>query len=184
MKLLKKIGLGFAGLVALLVAVGFMLPRQVHVERSLVMQAPPAAAFEQVNTLKNWEKWSPWHQIDPKMKLTYEGPEAGAGAKYIWFSDHEKVGNGSLTIKTSEPNKKIVSEMDFMENGVATGTYYFEETPEGTKVTWAMDSDMGMNPVGRYFGLMMDKFLGPDFEKGLNSIKTLVEKPAGHVSLK
>lgn len=176
MKTLKKIGLGFLGLVILLIAAGFLLPRHSHVERSLVMKANAATAFNQVNTLKNWEKWSPWHNIDPAMKLEYEGPESGAGAKYIWTSTNSNVGNGALTILASQPNQKIVSEMDFMENGKATGTYLFEENPEGTKLTWAMDSDLGMNPVARYFGLFMENFVGKDFEKGLNNIKVIVEK--------
>ena len=30
--------------------------------------------YDQVNTLKNWENWSPWHKIDKGMKLTYSGP--------------------------------------------------------------------------------------------------------------
>lgn len=32
-----------------------------------------------------------------------------------------------------------------------------------------------MNPISRYFGLMMDRFMAPDFETGLNNLKKKVE---------
>ncbi|MDX5347212.1 MAG: SRPBCC family protein [Hymenobacteraceae bacterium] len=179
MQILKKIGLSILALLVVLVAVGFMLPAKVHVERSLVIKAKAEPVFHQINNLKNWEKWSPWHQMDPEMQLIYAGPEAGIGAKYSWTSNHERVGNGALTIKESVPFQKIITEMDFMENGVASSAYIFEETPEGTKVTWTMDSDMGYNLVSRYFGLMLDSFLGPDFEQGLQSLKNLTENQSG-----
>jgi hypothetical protein len=37
---------------------------------------------------------------------------------------------------------------------------------------------MGMNPIGRWFALLMDKMLGPDFEGSLNNLKELAEKGA------
>jgi hypothetical protein len=35
---------------------------------------------------------------------------------------------------------------------------------------------MGGNPVNRYFGVMMDRLVGPDFEAGLANLKALAEK--------
>lgn len=34
---------------------------------------------------------------------------------------------------------------------------------------------MGINPVNRYMSLMMDGMIGPDFELGLENLKTVVE---------
>jgi effector-binding domain-containing protein len=180
MKLLKKLGLGFLGFITLLIAVSFLLPAKSHVERSLVIKASAEPVFAQVNNLKNWEKWSPWHKLDPKMKLTYEGPESGAGAKYSWTSDMDEVGNGSLTIKESKLNEAIVSEMNFGDMGISYGSYKFEPVDGGTKITWSMDSDCSDMPwkwyvPSKYFNLFMDELCGKDFEKGLNNLKTIVE---------
>jgi effector-binding domain-containing protein len=180
MSLLKKIGLGFLGFIALLIVVGFMLPGKTHVERSLVIKASAEPVFQQVNTLKNWEKWSPWHQIDPKMKLAYEGPEAGVGAKYIWTSNDDQVGNGTLTIKESTPNQFIKTAMDFGEMGTGFANYKFETVADGTKVTWSMDSNCDDMPwqyylPSKYMCLFMDGLVGKDFEKGLNNLKKVVE---------
>jgi hypothetical protein len=31
------------------------------------------------------------------------------------------------------------------------------------KVTWTNDGDLGASPIGRWFGLFMDRMMGPDF---------------------
>ncbi len=178
MQTLKKIGLGFFGLLVLLVAVAFVLPGKFHVERSLVIKAGAEPVYNQVNTLKNWEKWSPWHEMDTTMALTYEGPEAGNGAKYSWVSN--EMGTGSLTIADSKPSNYIRTAMDFGMMGISYAEYTFEPVTEGTKVTWAMESDSKDMPwqwyvPSKYMNLFMDDMLGKDFEKGLNNLKTVVE---------
>src|SRR5262249_59033946 len=45
----------------------------------------------------------------------------------------------------------------------------------GTQVVWGLDCDMGAGPVGRWFGLMMDKMVGKDFEEGLTNLKSVAE---------
>jgi effector-binding domain-containing protein len=45
----------------------------------------------------------------------------------------------------------------------------------GTQVTWSLDTDLGAGPIWRYFGLMMDRWVGKDFERGLVNLKALAE---------
>jgi len=175
MKLLKKIGLSLLGLVILLAAGSLFISSKLKVERSIEVAAPASAAFEQVNTLRNWEQWSPWHKIDEHMLLTYSGPDGGAGASYNWFSKHPDVGDGEFKIIKTEPYKQIDAQMKFGEE-VATTSYTFDETANGTRITWAMESELGMNPVNKYFGLLfLDKYVGADFERGLANMKQIVE---------
>ncbi|RTQ48550.1 hypothetical protein EJV47_16390 [Hymenobacter gummosus] len=171
MKTLKKTGLGLLTLVVVLSLVSQLLPRRVRVERSGVINATPSTVFEQINTLKNWEKWSPWHRLDPQMQLTYSGPAAGVGARYAWTSADSDVGNGSFTITGSVPARRIDAEMNFMEEGTATCSYQLEPAGHGTRISWVMESDMGYNPLSRYMGLLMDHFVGSDFEKGLRNLQ-------------
>jgi hypothetical protein len=46
---------------------------------------------------------------------------------------------------------------------------------DGTKVVWIDAGDLGMNPLNRWFGVFLDKLIGPDFEKGLANIAKKVE---------
>ena len=46
---------------------------------------------------------------------------------------------------------------------------------DGTKVAWTFTADLGNNPVARYFGLMFDKWVGADCEKGVAKLWVLVQ---------
>lgn len=174
MKTIKVILITLVALAAIAATVGFLSPSQVHVERSLTINAPSEIVHGQINNLKNWTKWSPWYRMDTAMQIEYNHIASGAGAGYKWNSKDKNVGTGDMTITASTPDS-ISTAMNFMENGVATGNFLFSKSDSGTKVIWTMDSDMGMNPIGRIFGLFMDKMLGPDFEKGLANLKEVAE---------
>ena len=174
MKLIKRLLLVVLVLVGLLLVISLFLPAKVHVERELAIRSSPERIFEQINTLTNWEKWSPWHKRDPNMTLQYSGPAAGPGAKYSWQSKQRNVGNGTLTITESVPPQRVTTAMHF-DDGDATGLFQLLSEEGHTTVVWGMDSNMGRNPIGRFFGLMMDKMVGPDFEQGLANLKALCE---------
>jgi effector-binding domain-containing protein len=163
------------GIVLLIVIIGVFLPASTHVERTAVVKGNPESVFMLINNLKEWEKWSPWHKIDPKMTIAYSDTFVGAGASYSWKSDHDNVGNGKMTILESSPYSMVKTEMNFMENGIASGGFYLKPVEAGTEVKWTMDSDAGWNIIARYFGLMVDKFVGPDFEKGLRLLDSVAQ---------
>jgi Tfp pilus assembly protein PilV len=43
------------------------------------------------------------------------------------------------------------------------------------RVTWTNEGDLGRNPMGCWFGLMMDRCVGADFNAGLANLKRLAE---------
>lgn len=176
MKIIKFIGLGLLILIVLLSGVAYLLPRHVKIERTTTIKAAPAIVFGQVNILKNWEQWSPWHKLDPKMKLEYNEIPSGKGASYSWKSKDKNVGNGKLTITHIVPYDTIVVEMNFMGQGTSSAGYYFKKADSTVQLTWRMDADMGNNPMGRWMGLFMNKLVGKDFEKGLISLKEISER--------
>ncbi len=67
------------------------------VERSITIEAPPAAIFALVADFRRWIEWSPWEGLDPELQRTYSGSNAGAGASYEW-SGNRKAGKGQMTI--------------------------------------------------------------------------------------
>lgn len=52
------------------------------VERSERIDAPPERVYEQIVDFHRWRAWSPWEDIDPNLRRTYSGADAGAGAVY------------------------------------------------------------------------------------------------------
>jgi hypothetical protein len=175
MNILKSILKILAGMVVLILIISFFLPSQIHVERTGLVKNNPETVFKLVNNLPDWEKWSPWHHIDPNMKIQYGEVKEGKGAYYSWTSDHKNVGNGKMTISDVKPTDYIKTEMDFMENGKGTAEFFLRPVEGGTEVKWTMDTDVGMNPIGRIFGLFMDKMIGPDYEKGLHNLDSVAQ---------
>lgn len=157
----------------------FVQPDTYRVERSLQMNAPSAIVFPYANNFRKWNEWSPWAGRDPNMKLTYEGPAEGEGAVYKW-SGNDDVGQGEMRITASIRNKKVEQALHFIAPFESTASTAIEiaENDDGTRVTWSM---AGKNDfMGKAFSLMMDMdaMIGADYEKGLASLKVLVEKDA------
>jgi hypothetical protein len=162
--------LAFLGYVA-------MQPTEGHVVRSATIAAPPAAVFPHVNELKKWDAWSPWAKLDPNAKVSFAGPVAGAGAKFSW-SGNDEIGEGTMTIVDSKPDELVNIRTDFTKPFAGTSVTDFTFKPEGgsTVVTWDMKTDQSsflMRAMCVIFN--GNKMIGDQFEKGLSSLKTVVE---------
>jgi hypothetical protein len=177
--MLKKILLALVLAVVVLVIVVAMQPADYRVARTATIAAPNAVVFEQVNNLHKWQDWSPWAKIDPAAKNSYEGPESGVGAAFIW-SGNSKVGEGRMTITNSRPHERVAFRLEFQRPMTATCMSEFTFKPKGeqTEVTWTMT---GKNDfIGKAFSLVMncDKMLGGDFEKGLAQLDAAAKAAA------
>ncbi len=170
----KKIIITVISIVILVAVVGLLLPRHAHVQRSVTIDRPASLVYATVNSFVLFPKWSPWQDLDPNMTQVTEGPRDGVGAKLVW-KGNDKVGAGTQVITASTPNQSVASDLDFGNMGTAKSRVTF--TPEGsaTRATWAVDLDMGANPIGHYIGLTMDGMLGKDFANGLAKLKSLLE---------
>jgi hypothetical protein len=175
MQTLRRIFYGIVIAIVVLAAIGLFLPRNIHVERSIAVNAPPTTVFEIVNGFARFNEYSPWFEADPRATYTYEGPASGVGAKMSWASVDRSVGSGSQRIVKSDPPRSVQTQLEFGEEGTALVTWTIVAADEGSTVTWALDTDLGMNPAMRYMGLAFDRLIGRDYERGLAKLKTLAE---------
>ena len=174
------IGLGvFLGILAILAIFVAMQPDEYIVERSTTVAAPPEVVFGHVNDLHKWEAWSPWLKLDPQLTKTYEGSDAGEGAKFHWAGD-SNVGEGGMTIVESRPPEHIKLDLHFIKpfEGKADTHFHFVPEGDGTKVTWRMEGKN--NFFGKLVGLFMDidKMIGDKYDEGLAEIKKIAEAEA------
>lgn len=176
MKTLKYIGIGILVLVLLIAIIGLFLPSKVHVERSITVNTAPDIPFNLINDLSKFNDWSPWYNIDTNTVYTNSELKTGVGAWISWKSDNPDVGNGKLSITESKPNELIVTKLEFEGWDPSGASYLFTTENNTTKITWTMDSDMGYNVIGRWFGLFMDDMIGKDYDKGLAAIKKICEE--------
>jgi hypothetical protein len=168
--------IALAVIIAVFVAIVAMQPSAFRVQRSATMSASPAAAFAQVNNFHNWDGWSPWAKIDPTMKQTYEGSPAGTGAIYTWLGN-KQVGEGRMTITESRPNEFVRINLEFLRPFKASNVSEFVFKPDGhgTTVSWSMSGTKNFMFKAMGLFMSMDKMIGKDFEKGLASMKEIVE---------
>ena len=162
--------------VIVFVVVVIMQPSEFRVARSATMSAPASAVFAQVNDFHKWDAWNPWGKIDPTMKQNYQGAPACAGAIYSWAGNNQ-VGEGRMTMTESRPSDLIRIKMEFYKPFAATSTAEFTFRPAGnqTAVTWSMTGNNNFMAKAIHLFMNMDKMIGGQFEKGLASMKSIVE---------
>ena len=175
MSVLKKLLVVLLLLAGVVIVGGFVLPSKTHVERSTVIARAPGDIHAMLNSWRRFNEWSPWQGRDPKTIYTYEGPESGVGASMRWSSEQADVGKGRQTILESVPAQKLASKLEFEGQGDAIATFVLVPDGTGTRVTWSFDADHGNDIIARWFGLMFDRWIGPDYEQGLAKLKTVLE---------
>lgn len=173
-----KVCVALAASIAALVVVVAMQPSSFAVERSTAIRAPADIIYGHIENLRTMDTWSPWSKMDPQMKITYEGPEAGVGASSSW--DGPKVGRGRMTITAAKVDQEVDIRLEFLAPMRATNRTVFalSQADDSTRVTWRMEGTNGL--IGKAFALFMnmDKTVGGDFERGLAALKLLAETDA------
>lgn len=175
-KWLKKTGYGLLGLLVLLIVIVLLIPGERKVETSMAIHAPVQMIFDQVNDLRNWEKWLPWQTMDPAMEFSFSNPAIGKGAFLRWSSTDPRVGNGRVTLLEVVPHTRIVAVIN-EENGKDNiSEFEFEQDKRHVQVTWRMTVNTGNNPIRKVRALIQKGALRKSFSQGLLGIRARTEK--------
>ncbi|MEM7093904.1 MAG: SRPBCC family protein [Actinomycetota bacterium] len=147
------------------------------VERSTTITAAPDAVWSKIGDLTQWNDWSPWAELDPEMDTVYTGEPGAVGSSSAW-SGNRKVGQGSMTITSIDAPNRVDIDLNFIKPFKAQNDVEMVIDARGdeAEVTWRMHGEHNfMTKLMARFGRTMDKMVGPDFEKGLGKLKTIVE---------
>ena len=106
MKLMKRILLIISFAFICLVVIGLFLPTEYTVTRSINIDSTQEKIHKYVGELNNWDKWSPWLESDPTIKVNVGEKTSGVGATQSWEG---KDGSGSLVFTATDPQKGIDS---------------------------------------------------------------------------
>jgi len=177
----KKLFYSIVIILLIFVTVGIFLPRNIHVERSIQIDRPASMVFAFLNGYSSFNTWSPWAARDPSAEYALSGPATGVGASLAWVGDPRLTGSGKQEIIESQPNSLIRIRFQFDGQGEAITYYSLADNNGTTDLTWGFDTDVteGQGFFGgimaRYFGLFFDRWIGSDYEDGLNNLKRLAE---------
>jgi hypothetical protein len=148
-----------------------ILPEQVEISRSAVINASPAQVFAQLNSTSGFHRMNPFLDENPAVIITRSGPEQGIGAVYAW---DENGSGGSQTIIGNELNKRIDMQLELGVQGRPLQSFIIEPVEGGSKVSWVMNAQFGNNPIGRVIGQTLDARLGPIYVKGLAKLNSSI----------
>jgi hypothetical protein len=173
--MILKIALGLVALIALVVVYAALQPSSYSISRSAEFKASPEAIFPWLNNSKKAGEWMPWSAMDPKMKMSFSGPEEGVGSQSAWTSDG-KMGVGSATVVESTPNQSVKTKLVYTKPFEGEQLAEISITPAagGSVVKWSVTGKN--NLVSRIFCMFMnmDKMIGGSFEAGLANLKQKV----------
>lgn len=175
--MLKKIAIGIVAVVVIILGLALAQPNSFAVSRSIVIKAPAEKIYPLISDFHQWGAWSPWENLDPNMKRTFTGAASGAGAVYSW-EGNDAVGAGRMEIIGAQAPSKIDIKLDFLKPIASQNTTVFALQPEGegTRVVWTMSGPSSFMTKLMGVFVSMDKMIGPDFEKGLATMKAAAEK--------
>ncbi|MFT7485768.1 MAG: hypothetical protein ACI9F9_001618 [Candidatus Paceibacteria bacterium] len=178
MKIVKYCLLPILLFLMALFGLGMAAPDGWDVEVSTNIRASPAEIHGYLNDLRRWPEWtSVSSDEEAQFEFTYEGEDLGVGA--IAYSK----GSGSNVrweITASDPAKGIwFDEMLSGSSGevMAKGAIMLEAQGDTTKVTWVDAGSLGTMPFIRLFHYMMQNSLTAAYQRNLEKLKQLVEKP-------
>ena len=94
-------------------------PDTLHIERSLLIQAPAETILAHVNDFHRWRDWSPYEKLEPDMRREIGGAPGGIGATYAW-QGQGKAGAGRMEITDSRSDRTTSSSISASPSSATT----------------------------------------------------------------
>src|SRR5258707_2715503 len=175
--ILIYVAIALVVVVAALLAYAAAKPDTFRVQRSTTINAPAERIFSLIANLKSMNTWNPFVEPDPAIKIAYTGPDSGKGAAHTW-SGNSKVGAGRIEITDATPSSRVALQLDMIKPMKAHNAVEFTLQPNGNGnlVTWTMSGHQPLMAKVMNVFIDCDRMVGSQFEKGLASLKTIVER--------
>ena len=177
MKIVKRILIGVAVLVAVPLIVGLFVRTDFAVEREVIINRPKNNVFNYVRYLKNHANFSKWESMDPKMKKDYRGTDGTVGFVSAWDSDNQDVGKGEQEIKKIIEGERIDVEIRTRSPFQSTDPAYITTESIADNQTKVKSGYVGkMNYPTNLLCLFVADKIGKDMQTGLTNLKAVLEK--------
>lgn len=171
------------GLVALIVALAWIAPKDFQLEREIVIHKSKRQVFDHIRYLKNHEQWNAWSKKDPNMKKEFKGVDGTVGFTSAWESNHPEVGTAEQEIKRIIDGERFETQIRFKKPFEASFTSYATTKTVGenqTKVSLGMYDRMSfpMTVISFIVNVCFDqqkKIIG-NMDESLKNLKTILEK--------
>ncbi|MFI5153190.1 MAG: SRPBCC family protein [Chitinophagales bacterium] len=177
MKTLKKILIGLASLIAILLLAAVFISTDLTIEKEIIISKPRQEVFNYIRLLRNQENYSKWAMMDPHMKKEYRGKDGEVGFVSAWSSTLRDVGVGEQEIKKIKEGERIDMEIRFKEPFESTDPAFMTTdslTSNQTRVKWGYLGKMNY-PTNLMIPVVKGQ-LETDIATGLENLKRVLEK--------
>ncbi len=183
MKILKVLGILILVVVVIGLIASLILPKEMNVKAEQTIDAPISVVWDNVRTFQKADKWSPWYDVDPDMKVDFDGEEGAVGSSMTW-SGNKDVGSGTMTITKSDAENHVIEMNVKHDFGEGNSNMTLTEEDGKVKVMYTYLEEQGMpgNLLGAIFGA--EKMMTDVFNKELGLLKDLAEKEAEEMAKK
>ncbi len=166
---MHRILYGIGAFLALVILIGFLLPRESRFVVTTRIDAYPATVFALVNSMERRLAWSPITDRDPNARVDVSGPPRGVGSTLSW--DGSIAGSGREEIVDSRPFDYVETVINGGEPGETRTWFELEQTEGGdTEASWGFAHDHGLNVIGRYGGLFIRRVLAAEYRRRLDQL--------------
>ncbi|MFT5512410.1 MAG: effector-binding domain-containing protein [Bacteroidia bacterium] len=180
MKVLKVLGILLLVVVVIWLIASLILPKEMNVQVEETIEAPVSVVWGNLSTYEKADKWSPWYDIDPNMKVTFEGESGAVGSSMAWAGNKD-VGSGTMTITASDMENHTIGHNVKHDFGEGNSKIVLTESEGKTTVSMSYVEKQGIpwNVMGALFGA--EKMMTGMFKKELGLLKGIAEEEAAKV---
>ena len=179
MKTLFVIVIVILSIIALLLIIGIFLKKEYIVTSEVIVNKPKTIVFEYIKLLKNQNEYSVWATMDPDMRKKFTGTDGTPGFISAWDSDNKNVGKGEQQILKIVDGERVDYEIRFIkpfESTSLASMSTFSVNDNQTKVQWKFTGKMKYPTNLMLLFMNMEKMIGNDLDKGLQNLKSILEK--------
>lgn len=170
------------------VVVGVIMPGSGHVERSITVSKDIRQVYDALANYRTFPDYGVLRAYDGRTQYTLSGSSFGPGSEISWSGQDEKVGDGKLTIASTNPdfNKidttvnsaQIIWNLDNVWRG-NDKHFTLDLLRQGnsgklTKVTWSYDVDYGWNLLSRYSNMYIHGQPDAFIQFSLNNLQNVL----------
>ncbi|HLV38929.1 SRPBCC family protein [Xanthomarina sp.] len=149
-------------------------PNSFEIKRTRTIEAPAQVIYNNVIDFKNWKTWSAWTENNHDVVVTLGEQTKGVGSSYAW---EDNDGKGQIKTSATSENSSIDQKLQFGDFQPSEIHWEFNPRTENkTEVSWTLSSDKIPFKLKAYalFTGGFDEMIGPDFERGLEKLDSVV----------
>ena len=152
--------------------ISLLLPSKVTVSKSVDINAPKEAVFNQIVNFEEWKNWYPAFK-DENISIIKNPPAANTLAS-VTLKD---VNGKSVNLNLVDTSQHII-DIQLQSSSLTKVNYQFvvvQKMNNQTQVTWNVNIDLGWLPWKKIQGIFMDKFSGQQYQMALDNLKKTAE---------